>query len=240
MTFAARVSRVSSWMVAGVAGVACGAGAWMVTRAAGDRGDAVEAAGRDGESSTTNAHSDPVRSGTSVGATVRATPSPAGGRDLNDLPVPPPSTPSRPVIDWDEERDERWAGPVEVWLGEAGPARLAALVPEARWDGARCRARSCTLELTCEARATELCKHAANILVLVDGMSLRVRQEATGDDGVAFAIDVYFPPGDAASLRRQQEATERAYPEVYRRISEYIAILRRESHDATRADGGPL
>ena len=70
-------------------------------------------------------------------------------------------------------------------------------------------------------------------MVIVDDMTLRIRQGDPNDDGeLPFSIDIHFPEGDAARVRSLMAAELQAYPETVDRVAAYIATLRRERRGA--------
>lgn len=138
-------------------------------------------------------------------------------------------------IDWNESRDPVWAAPMERALGSLAEERLGHLLPEGRFRGVTCRMSSCSFEIACRADESDMCQQVASVLVLVDGMTLRIRQHATDSDGwVPMLVDVHLPPGDAEQLRAAISAELASHPEVTERLASYLEILRRE-----RVEGPP-
>lgn len=138
-------------------------------------------------------------------------------------------------VDWEESRDPGWAAPMERALGSLAEERLARLLPEGMFRDVTCRRTSCSFEIACRVDEIDMCQQMASVLVLVDGMTLRMRQQGADLEGwVPLLVDVALPPGDADQMRAAIAAELAAHPEVTERLANYLGILRRE-----RAEGPP-
>lgn len=123
-------------------------------------------------------------------------------------------------IDWGEPRDPGWAAPMEQALASLAAERLGHLLPEGRFREVTCRTTSCSFEIACHADTVDMCQQVASVLVLVDGMTLRLRQQAVDSDGwVPVLVDVSLPPGDAVQVRAAIAAELAARPEVTERVA---------------------
>jgi hypothetical protein len=129
----------------------------------------------------------------------------------------------------EDPRDEAWAPGVEALLGEVAGSRVHGLAPEARWMGAECRSRGCTLTVDCPVEGEEICQQLASALVIVDGMVLRPRREPADHEGrFLMLVDIELPPGDADSLRSAMKREAEEHPEVIDRLAESIEMIRRD------------
>ena len=198
-----------------LAGVLVGVGAWYAfSRPVATSGGAH--ASRGGVQPT-----DP---GSSIAPAARREPGVQGG----DRPrasaaarrVVSESAASPTKIVWDEVRDAAWAEPMEQALGAIGEGRLARLLPEAEFRAVACRTSICTFEIACRPDDVELCHQVASVLVLVDGMTLRVREQGTDAEGwVPVHVDVSLPPGGVEGIRSAIAAELAAHPDVTERIA---------------------
>lgn len=203
-----------------LAGAVLGAAAWYV------RTDAHHAGphGVVGAATSEHTQATETRSPLAPSPTVIGSPA-APGVSMRA----PPVRLDEPRDERDEPRDPSWAPQVEQLLGELGEKRVRELVPEATWVGVTCRSRGCTMDIDCPGDSGEICQMLANILVVVDGMKLHIRQEPTDGEGrFHVLVDIELPAGDATALRRSMEREQETHPEYPKRIAEGIAMSRRD------------